>query len=55
MTALDYDKFTGEFQKLENDKKWDLSTGKIVEDELYKFGMKCRYEQYVLVVFKSDY
>ena len=25
--------------------KWKLSTGKVVEDEIYKFGKACREEQ----------
>lgn len=29
------------FSKLEEENKWRLSTGKIVEDALYKFGKQC--------------
>lgn len=29
------------FSKLEEEKKWKLSTGKIVEDALYEFGKQC--------------
>ncbi|CAB4408687.1 unnamed protein product [Rhizophagus irregularis] len=41
MSEKDFNKFTKAFQKLENTKKWVLTSGKVVEDELYKFGMKC--------------
>ncbi|KAI8645491.1 hypothetical protein BD408DRAFT_429479 [Parasitella parasitica] len=29
------------FSKLEEEKKWKLSTGKIVDDVLYEFGKQC--------------
>jgi hypothetical protein len=45
MSEEDFNKFTKAFQKLENTKKWILTSEKVVEDELYKFGMKCNYEQ----------
>ena len=45
MSEEDLNKFTEAFQKLENKKKWVLTSGKVVEDELYKFGMRCNYEQ----------
>ncbi|CAI2193859.1 18317_t:CDS:2, partial [Funneliformis geosporum] len=45
MSEEDFNKFTKVFQKLENKKKWVLTSGKVVEDELYKFGMRCNYEQ----------
>ncbi|CAG8476978.1 14049_t:CDS:10 [Ambispora leptoticha] len=44
MSEEDFNKFTKAFQKLENTKKWVLTSGKVVEDELYKFGMRCNYE-----------
>ena len=46
MSEKDFNKFTKAFQKLENTKKkWILTFGKIIEDELYKFSMRCNYEQ----------
>ncbi|CAJ0833909.1 12859_t:CDS:2, partial [Entrophospora sp. SA101] len=36
--------FKNTFQKMDNDKKWFLRSGRCVEDELYAFGMKCRFE-----------
>ncbi|CAI2165885.1 18039_t:CDS:10 [Funneliformis geosporum] len=44
MCMSDYDEFTDRYQKMDNDKKWELTTGKIVEDGLYEFWMKCKYE-----------
>ena len=34
----DYDEFTDRYQKMDNDRKWKLATGKIVEDSLYKYS-----------------
>ena len=45
MTQRDLDKFTDVFLKMEDSKKWTLSTGTIVEDALYRFGVKCTNEQ----------
>ena len=45
MSEEDFNKFTKAFQKLENTKKWILISRKVIEDELYKFGMRCNYEQ----------
>ncbi|RUS31704.1 hypothetical protein BC938DRAFT_477270 [Jimgerdemannia flammicorona] len=44
MTQRDLDKFTNVFLKMEDSKKWTLSTGTIVEDALYRFGIKCTHE-----------
>lgn len=33
------------FEDMEKDRKWTLSTGKVVEDALYNFGTKCSHEQ----------
>ncbi|CAG8585583.1 12542_t:CDS:10, partial [Cetraspora pellucida] len=41
VSNMDYDNFTKAFQELDDNKKWVLRSGKVVEDELYKFGMKC--------------
>lgn len=45
MSEEDFNRFTKAFKNLENEKKWVLTSGKVVEDELYKFGMRCNYEQ----------
>ncbi|KAG9294207.1 hypothetical protein G9A89_021566 [Geosiphon pyriformis] len=45
MSNMNFNRFTEEFQKMENNKKWSLASQKVVEDEFYKFGMRCRYEQ----------
>ncbi|CAG8800507.1 23108_t:CDS:10, partial [Cetraspora pellucida] len=34
--------------KMEDDKKWRLSTGKIVEDALYDFASKCSHEHFII-------
>lgn len=39
--------FRAEYQKMNDRKKWRLSTGKIVEDEVYNFGLECEEEQSV--------
>ncbi|CAG8572283.1 13057_t:CDS:2, partial [Cetraspora pellucida] len=39
VSNMDYDNFTKAFQELDDSKKWVLRSGKVVEDELYKFGM----------------
>ncbi|CAG8837814.1 45809_t:CDS:2, partial [Gigaspora margarita] len=44
MSEGDFNKFTKVFQKLENTKKWVLISRKVVEDELYKFGMRYNYK-----------
>ncbi|RUP43198.1 hypothetical protein BC936DRAFT_137490, partial [Jimgerdemannia flammicorona] len=40
----DYESFTRAYNSMENDKKWVLTTGTIVEDALYDFGVKCMHE-----------
>ncbi|CAG8435191.1 4602_t:CDS:2 [Funneliformis mosseae] len=40
MSAEDFSKFVNIYQIMDNSKKWALTTGKIVEDELYKFDMR---------------
>ena len=45
MTALDYEKYKKAYVKMNNEKKWILTTGKIIEDALYNFGLRCKYEQ----------
>ncbi|KAF0436850.1 hypothetical protein F8M41_004651 [Gigaspora margarita] len=39
-----FKKFTDMYENMEDDKKWRLSTGKIVEDALYDFASKCSHE-----------
>ena len=45
LTSLAYQQFTDKYQKIPQESKWTLSTGKVVEDALYAFGMKCSHEQ----------
>ena len=45
MTSSAYQQFADKYQKIPNEGKWTLKTGKIVEDTLYTFGMKCSHEQ----------
>ncbi|RUP52108.1 hypothetical protein BC936DRAFT_141103 [Jimgerdemannia flammicorona] len=44
----DYESFTRAYNSMENDKKWVLTTGTIVEDALYDFGVKCTHEYHEL-------
>jgi hypothetical protein len=37
--------FRNKYSKMNDLDKWTLSTGKIVENALYNFGIKCRHEQ----------
>lgn len=48
--------FKKTYNKMEENKKWYLSTGKCVEDELYCFGMQCSVEHQVhsFIVDTSD-
>ncbi|RGB23969.1 hypothetical protein C1646_517331 [Rhizophagus diaphanus] len=39
--------FKKSFLEMRNNRKWYLESGKCVENELYAFGIKCRFEQYV--------
>ncbi|KAI9281397.1 hypothetical protein BC943DRAFT_329805 [Umbelopsis sp. AD052] len=39
-----YERHIATFKKMTPEDKWTLSTGKVVEDELFKFGKKCNYE-----------
>ncbi|SRR6266542_1193170 len=45
LSPFDYDDFTEKYCKMDDNKKWVLTTGTVVEDALYEFGMKCVYEQ----------
>ncbi|CAI2197564.1 17209_t:CDS:10, partial [Funneliformis geosporum] len=53
MTSLAYQQFTATYQKIPQENKWTLSTGKIVEDALYAFGIKCSHEQRVFTQLKE--
>ncbi|CAG8501792.1 11713_t:CDS:10 [Paraglomus brasilianum] len=44
LTSLAYQQFTDKYQKIPQESKWTLSTGKVVKDALYAFGMKCSHE-----------
>jgi hypothetical protein len=39
------DMLTEAYERMREEQKWKLSTGKCVEDELYKFAMQCEYDQ----------
>nr|CAG8618853.1 6969_t:CDS:2 [Entrophospora candida] len=43
MTVLDYEKYKKAYAKMNNEKKWILTTGKIIEDALYNFGLHCSF------------
>ena len=45
LEEVDLVKFKRIYEKMEDQKKWILSSGKVVEDELYKFGIRCKHEQ----------
>ncbi|KAI9284443.1 hypothetical protein BC943DRAFT_381098 [Umbelopsis sp. AD052] len=40
-----FQRFEAAFQKMIPEEKWTLSIGKIVENELFKLGKKCKFEQ----------
>ncbi|GBC09386.1 hypothetical protein RclHR1_08810005 [Rhizophagus clarus] len=44
-SKIDLAEFERTYSKMNDSNKWTLSTGKIVEDALYNFGIKCRHEQ----------
>ncbi|CAB4407224.1 unnamed protein product [Rhizophagus irregularis] len=44
MSASDYEKFREKYSSMETSKKWRLSTGTVVEDKLYDFGLRCARE-----------
>jgi hypothetical protein len=46
MDEMNMSEFKKLFREMHNNKKWYLKSGKCVEDELYAFGIKCRFEQY---------
>ncbi|PKY26780.1 hypothetical protein RhiirB3_442216 [Rhizophagus irregularis] len=43
-TKIEFTEFEKTYLKMNDSDKWKLSTGKIVEDALYNFGIKCRHE-----------
>ncbi|RUS30238.1 hypothetical protein BC938DRAFT_479687 [Jimgerdemannia flammicorona] len=42
---INLDVFAKVFRDMPDDQKWRLSTGKVIEDALFKFGMRCNEEQ----------
>ncbi|RUS26066.1 hypothetical protein BC938DRAFT_471275 [Jimgerdemannia flammicorona] len=44
LTLINVNKLTETYRKMEDSRKWRLSTGKVVEDSLYKFAINCPYE-----------
>ncbi|RUS17728.1 hypothetical protein BC937DRAFT_89561 [Endogone sp. FLAS-F59071] len=44
LTLINVNKQTETYRKMEDSRKWRLSTGKVVEDSLYKFAINCPYE-----------
>ena len=47
MSEMSMSEFKKSFLEMRNNRKWYLKSGKCVEDKLYAFGIKCRFEQYV--------
>ncbi|CAG8713454.1 11809_t:CDS:10 [Funneliformis mosseae] len=43
-TKIEFTEFEKTYLKMNDSDKWILSTGKIVDDVLYNFGIKCRHE-----------
>ncbi|CAI2182259.1 4637_t:CDS:10, partial [Funneliformis geosporum] len=44
MSAYDYEKYKKSYAEMNNSNKWVLTTGTVVEDALYNFGLRCKYE-----------
>ncbi|CAG8828888.1 4250_t:CDS:10 [Gigaspora margarita] len=44
MPSLDFKKYKETYSKMEDAKKWTLTTGTIVENALYNFGLRCKHE-----------
>ncbi|RUS28786.1 hypothetical protein BC938DRAFT_481449 [Jimgerdemannia flammicorona] len=42
--APNYENYKKTHSEMEDDKKWRLTTGTVVEDALFKFGVRCRHE-----------
>jgi hypothetical protein len=40
-----FQRFDAAFANMIPEEKWTLSTGKVVEDELFKLGKRCKFEQ----------
>ena len=45
VTSDTLDTLAKKYNDMQENRKWKLSTGKCVEDELYKFARQCTYEQ----------
>lgn len=45
ITVDKFDVLSKAYNLMQEDKKWKLSTGKCIEDELYSFARQCTYDQ----------
>ncbi|GBC19560.2 hypothetical protein GLOIN_2v1660799 [Rhizophagus irregularis DAOM 181602=DAOM 197198] len=45
MSTYDYEKYKKSYTEMNNSNKWVLTTGTVVEDVLYNFSLRCKYEQ----------
>ncbi|KAG0180226.1 hypothetical protein DFQ28_001602 [Apophysomyces sp. BC1034] len=45
LTAGFIDEFRASHGKMETSQKWVLTSGKIVDDVIYSYSLKCEYEQ----------
>ncbi|CEP08874.1 hypothetical protein, partial, partial [Parasitella parasitica] len=46
LTPVFINKFRATYASLADQKKWVLKTGKVVEDEIFQFGLQCQYEHH---------
>ncbi|POG66039.1 hypothetical protein GLOIN_2v1660799 [Rhizophagus irregularis DAOM 181602=DAOM 197198] len=44
MSTYDYEKYKKSYTEMNNSNKWVLTTGTVVEDVLYNFSLRCKYE-----------
>ncbi|GBC17688.2 hypothetical protein GLOIN_2v1741550 [Rhizophagus irregularis DAOM 181602=DAOM 197198] len=54
-TKIEFTEFEKTYLKMNDSDKWKLSTGKIVEDALYNFGIKCRHEHLYLLTYLNSF
>ncbi|GES84571.1 hypothetical protein GLOIN_2v1741550 [Rhizophagus clarus] len=52
--ASDYEKFCQKYNNIKTSKKWLLSTGTVVEDKLYDFGLKYTWKHFRLQKITAD-
>lgn len=50
-SSADYEKIESMYSKIDNGKKWTLSSGTIVEDQMKQFALNCIVEQYVFYFY----